>query len=395
MREADLLAVPSVWPEPFGLVGIEAGCVGLPAVAFAVGGIPDWLIPGKSGELAPGDPPTADGLALAIVRALADPTPLQRLRIGAWEVARTFRPGRHLDELERILDAAHPAAEGGALMLKALLRRAAPRWLWSRLRTWKMRRMLANFTPYTAEHTYAGVRLKVRIADTLAQGWYDHDWGPLPEIDLLRQGALHPGARVLDLGAHQGVVAMILAHHVGPSGQVVAVEALPHNARMAEVNRDLNGFGQIRVEAAAVSDQPGELEISTGLNGQVRNAATDIGTTRVPAVTVDGLAERHGPPDVLFIDVEGYECHALRGAGRTLERRPECYVEVHGGCGLERAGGSVADVFRLLPASGYELLAWTEARPMPAVVAGPADCPQGRFFLVARRRGRLAGNGES
>ena len=179
--------------------------------------------------------------------------------------------------------------------------------------------MLANFTPYTAEHTYAGVGLKVRIADTLAQGWYDHDWGPLPEIDLLRQGALHPGARVLDLGAHQGVVAMILAHHVGPSGQVVAVEALPHNARMAEVNRDLNGFGQIRVEAAAVSDQPGELEISTGLNGQVRNAATDIGTTRVPAVTVDGLAERHGPPGVLFIDVEGYECHALRGAARTLE----------------------------------------------------------------------------
>ena len=37
MRGADLLAVPSVWPEPFGLVGVEAGCVGLPAAAFDVG----------------------------------------------------------------------------------------------------------------------------------------------------------------------------------------------------------------------------------------------------------------------------------------------------------------------------------------------------------------------
>ena len=45
MRAADVLAVPSVWPEPFGLVGIEGGCVGLPAVAYAVGGIPDWLEP--------------------------------------------------------------------------------------------------------------------------------------------------------------------------------------------------------------------------------------------------------------------------------------------------------------------------------------------------------------
>ena len=179
---------------------------------------------------------------------------------------------------------------------------------------------------------------------------------------------------------------MILAHHTGPSGQVVAVEALPHNARMAAVNRDLNGCGSIWVEAAAVADRPGELEISTGLTAQVKNAATDIATIRVPAVTVDGLAERYGPPHVLFIDVEGYECHALRGAARTLERRPDCYVEVHGGCGLEQAGGSVAEVSRHLPAADYEFAAWTEDHPTPAAVGGPADCPPSRFFLIARRR---------
>ena len=111
MRQADLLAVPSVWPEPFGLVGVEAGCVGLPSAAFDVGGVRDWLQPGESGELAPGDPPTADGLADAIVRALADPARLNRLRVGAWEVARTFRPDRHVDELERILGGAHDERE--------------------------------------------------------------------------------------------------------------------------------------------------------------------------------------------------------------------------------------------------------------------------------------------
>lgn len=67
---SDLLVVPSVWPEPFGMVGVEAGSFGLPAAAFAVGGIPDWLEEGVNGALAPSDPPSAEALAAAIVRCL-------------------------------------------------------------------------------------------------------------------------------------------------------------------------------------------------------------------------------------------------------------------------------------------------------------------------------------
>jgi glycosyltransferase involved in cell wall biosynthesis len=108
MRQADLLAMPSLWPEPFGLLGIEAGCVGLPAVGYAHGGIPDWLVEGVSGALAP-SPPTVDGLADAIVRALADPGHYQRLRVGAWETARRFTPERHVERLEAAFQAAAAA----------------------------------------------------------------------------------------------------------------------------------------------------------------------------------------------------------------------------------------------------------------------------------------------
>ena len=69
-RRSDLLVVPSLWPEPFGLVGLEAGRFGVPSAAFAVGGIPDWLRPGINGFLAPGDPPTVDGLVQAVVACL-------------------------------------------------------------------------------------------------------------------------------------------------------------------------------------------------------------------------------------------------------------------------------------------------------------------------------------
>lgn len=48
---ARVIAVPSRWPEPFGMIGLEAMRQGRPVVAFAVGGIPDWLQDGVTGCL--------------------------------------------------------------------------------------------------------------------------------------------------------------------------------------------------------------------------------------------------------------------------------------------------------------------------------------------------------
>lgn len=50
-REASVVVVPSIWPEPFGMVGIEAMSYGKPVVAFNVGGISEWLEDGVTGFL--------------------------------------------------------------------------------------------------------------------------------------------------------------------------------------------------------------------------------------------------------------------------------------------------------------------------------------------------------
>jgi glycosyltransferase involved in cell wall biosynthesis len=97
--EADLVVLPSLWPEPFGMVGIEAGYFGLPSVAFDVGGIPEWLHDGRNGRLAPGDPPSATGLAETIVDCLRDRSEYQRLSEGAHEIAQHYTPARHVDAL--------------------------------------------------------------------------------------------------------------------------------------------------------------------------------------------------------------------------------------------------------------------------------------------------------
>jgi glycosyltransferase involved in cell wall biosynthesis len=103
-RSSDLLVVPSLWPEPFGKVGPESGLKSLPAAAFAVGGIPEWLHPGINGNLAPANPPTARGLADAIVKCLEDPAEHQRLRAGALAVAQRFDLRRHVSQLSQLFE---------------------------------------------------------------------------------------------------------------------------------------------------------------------------------------------------------------------------------------------------------------------------------------------------
>jgi glycosyltransferase involved in cell wall biosynthesis len=103
MKTSDLLVVPSLWPEPFGSVGAEAGRYGVPAAAFAVGGIPQWLADGISGHLAPGNPPTPAGLAHAIARCIEDPQHYAALSEGARRMAATFSMERHLPELLKVL----------------------------------------------------------------------------------------------------------------------------------------------------------------------------------------------------------------------------------------------------------------------------------------------------
>ncbi len=99
---AAVCIVPSRWPEPFGMVGVEAMARGRPVVAFAVGGIPDWLADGVTGILAPEADTGALGAAIASL--LGDRE--RAAALGAAGLARVraeFQPAQYLERLMVIL----------------------------------------------------------------------------------------------------------------------------------------------------------------------------------------------------------------------------------------------------------------------------------------------------
>jgi glycosyltransferase involved in cell wall biosynthesis len=111
---ADVVVVPSVWPEPYGLVGPEAGRRGVPAVAFDTGGISEWLIEGVNGCLAPGKRPDAAGLAGALIRCLRGLRSSDALRFGALSSVKDEDDNRHVDALLTILEDAASRRPRGA-----------------------------------------------------------------------------------------------------------------------------------------------------------------------------------------------------------------------------------------------------------------------------------------
>jgi glycosyltransferase involved in cell wall biosynthesis len=94
------------------MIGPEAGLLGVPAAAFRVGGIADWLTEGVNGHLASGTPPTATALADAIVECLRDRARHARLRKGGLEMAQRSTIDRHANRLLELFKLAlEPASQ--------------------------------------------------------------------------------------------------------------------------------------------------------------------------------------------------------------------------------------------------------------------------------------------
>jgi FkbM family methyltransferase len=258
------------------------------------------------------------------------------------------------------------------------------------LRVMKYRLDLATYSRRVVSHRYGGHALGMNICDRVGGEWYDKDWPVLPEIEFLSHEPVPRNGRVFDLGAHQCLIAMLMARDIVPDGSVVAVEANRHNAEVARRNIELNGVDNVDVVHALVSSTTGKARADMSFNSHAEQAVNGVASDVVDALSIDELSQLKGWPDLVYMDIEGFEIEALRGAAQTLAQPCHWFIELHGDDMLSRYGAKNADVLQffefrdfacyLCPASENKFRPITEREPLPAE----------RCFLVfAPRSARL------
>jgi glycosyltransferase involved in cell wall biosynthesis len=100
---AAVVVVPSLWPEPLGMVGPEALSFARPVVGSGVGGMGEWLMDAVTGLVAPAGDPVA--LSRQVNRLLDDPALARRLgRAGRQLIEQRFSVGHHVDALLRVFE---------------------------------------------------------------------------------------------------------------------------------------------------------------------------------------------------------------------------------------------------------------------------------------------------
>lgn len=87
IRQCDLLVLPTLVPEAFGRVIIEAGALGVPVVATRVGGVLDIVEHGKEGLLVP--PGDVEAMSQAIFEVLTDRERSRKMALALQEKVKT------------------------------------------------------------------------------------------------------------------------------------------------------------------------------------------------------------------------------------------------------------------------------------------------------------------
>jgi len=139
------------------------------------------------------------------------------------------------------------------------------------------------------------------------------------EHRFMLKTALKPGMTVLDLGANLGYYVLMEHQLMQHRGRVIAVEPSPYNFRLLKKNIYLNNEEARTIlinAAAAAADGTANLYLSQ-LSNVHSLIAHDVPhpTEQYIAVTTLSLAtlqQKHGPIDLIRMDIEGYELVILQ-----------------------------------------------------------------------------------
>jgi FkbM family methyltransferase len=175
------------------------------------------------------------------------------------------------------------------------------------------------------------------------------------ERKFLRR-TLSPGDVAVDVGANIGIYTKLLSRWVGPTGLVHSFEPSPENfGRLQSATRKL---ANVRLSQSAVgeSSRRTALYVSDKLNVDHR-AYPPEGDSRptvpIEMIALDDYFKTGERVDLIKMDIQGYELHALRGASRVLADNPTIKLLFEfWPYGLKQAGSNWAELIGVLKENG-------------------------------------------
>jgi FkbM family methyltransferase len=279
------------------------------------------------------------------------------------------------------------------MQLQTYAKRYLPQPIVDVLRMVKYRMDLATFPRRVVSHRYGGHNLHMNIHDRVAGEWYDKDWSLPPEIEFFAHDQIPRNGRIFDLGAHQCLIAMLLARELVPDGTVVAVEANQHNADIAKSNVELNSADNVEVIHGLVSKTSGKARADFSFNSRAKQGVDGLVGEAIDALSIDELSALKGWPDLVYLDIEGFEIEALKGASQTLTRWCHWFVELHGDETLSRYGARNADILKFFEVQDFARYVCLLTDNKFRLVTENEPVPAERCFLIfAPRSARLLSN---
>lgn len=212
-----------------------------------------------------------------------------------------------------------------------------------------------------------GLNFPLRIGDDLSACLYVNGCYEPNEFLFLEQ-FLKPGMVVIDCGAHEGIYSLFMAKKVGPIGVVWSFEPSSREFQRLNCNIEGNQLGRVirplRCAVGGLTTSILPLTIAEALHSGQNTlgrltypGVASKGKEWVPVIPLNSLGV--GCLDLIKLDIEGSEAHALAGAGHLLRNfQPAILFEAHESV-LNEQGSSISYLLGALRFWGYTIFSFS------------------------------------
>ena len=195
------------------------------------------------------------------------------------------------------------------------------------------KRLLLNLTrdwitpedPIVTFETKYPFRLKVNLANPEHQYLYFYGTHDERYIVTKLRKLIKPGDTCWDIGANIGFYTCLLASQVGDNGTVIAFEPASRTYGYLKENVSLNQFTNVTAVNKGLGDKQeqrllhySEAVLAEG-TASLKYADGRAASERVTLDTIDNLIRELPAPELVKIDVEGYQLEVLRGGEHFLK----------------------------------------------------------------------------